>query len=108
LPLGVFDADQGMAVVEQQKTEQRERQSDAGRASPDRTADSLPDCRRSREQHGRHDGRVGAAESVQQRNEQQAAARGAEQIEKVDAVYALDGSETASATIAPDRKKGRA
>ena len=50
----------------------------------------------------------GSAKIVQERNQQQAAAGRAEQIEEIDAIHALDGFPTAIETTAPEKKNGRA
>ena len=91
LSLGVLDVDHVIGAVVDEEHDEQERQRDAARAPRDRSGHAVPDGGCDREQHaGANDG-TGTAECVEEGNQQQAARRGAQQVEEVDPIHAVHG-----------------
>src|SRR5262249_45290464 len=82
--LGVADVNEIVLAVVDHKTDKSEGERDRANASVRPPAEVEPDGGGSREADGGGEDRIGAAESVQQRDQQQAARRGPEKIEKIN------------------------
>ena len=90
MAFGVTDIDQVAFPVEGHQRHERQRQRDRARAPAHCARQVVPDGRRHREQNRNRDHRIGAAKVIQKRNQNQATAGRAEQIEKIHAIHALD------------------
>ena len=91
LALGVAYGDDVVCAVVEHEGEHGQRQGHGGGAELDRSRHAVPDGARGGEQHGHKHHGADAAEVVQKRHQQQASGRGAQQVEEIDAVDALDG-----------------
>ena len=91
LALGVADGDDVVRVVVEHEREHGQRKGHGGRAQLHGSRHAVPDGARGREQHGHEHHGAGAPEVIQERNQQQASGRSAQQVEEIHAVDALDG-----------------
>ena len=90
LAFGIADVQEEALEIDHHKTHQQQRHRHRRGAPSRRTCQVEPDCRRYSVEHRGRDHSIRSAENIQERNEHQAACRGARQVEEIRAIHAFD------------------